>query len=251
MKYTRESLTELIHSEISKHLEKEHFIRIERDGDVFYKRHFDWGWDYCSLNRVLFLETHIEFGINISRRYNFIEEIWQEFASLLNINYVDSNYDLMNTIIVNHGNSAEEIKQKAYFDGSLRFEISEQGLTEVPEAIEFVMEKIFKKLNELKNIKKLDELENNMLEPPVAENPIFWVDGGFMFKRMILAKLNGNKLYEDICNLYKNRLMKATELAKTPGKEYFLNYPIVFEKIYERLKNVGPLKNLILSDKTA
>ncbi|MCK8143020.1 hypothetical protein MW871_14065 [Flavobacterium sp. I-SCBP12n] len=244
MKYTRENLTAYIDFEMSKHLEENSFLRSINDGDVFYKKEYDWGWDYCSLNRVLFLETHLQFGINFSRRYEYIEAFWQEWAELIQINYSDVN--LMTTLTVNHSNASEEIQKKKYFDGSLRFEISEKGLAEIPEAIEYVINKILIKLDFFLNLKNVDNLINSQLEPITENNEIFRRDGGFMFKRMILAKITGNNMYDAICHLYKSRFSKIIDVSKTPGKEYFLNYPIVFDKVYEKLKNVEQWENKIL-----
>lgn len=244
MKYTRENLKNFIHSEMKNKLENSMFSEYINNEIIFLEKKYSWGYDETSLPRIAFLETHLEFGINISRRYSVVEELWQDCAELIQINYTDVNS--ISTIVVNHGNASEEIKTQSYYDGSLRFEISEKGLAEIPDAIDFVMNKILEKLNLFRDLKNVDQLINNEIDPPIKENEIFWKDGAFMFKRMILAKLTGNDTYEEICDLYKSRFSKIVELAKTPGKEFFLNYPIVFEKVYERLKDIKPLDNTIL-----
>lgn len=248
MKYSKKDVTKYIYSEMSKCIEKGRYIRSESDGSIFYDKKYDWGWDYCSLNRILFLETHLEFGINISRRYNFIEDIWIDLSSQLNsLATTNSNLPLP-SIIINHGNASEEIKQKSYYDGSLRFEISEKGLSEIPEAIEFVMNKIFEKLNLFLDIRELDKYVNTQFQfDEQLHSVIYWE--GLMYKRIAIAKYANNPNYEALCDFMKASFDWYNENGKIEGQEYFLNYPIVFEKVYKRLKSVEPLKNTILSDK--
>lgn len=246
MKYTRENLTDFIHSEMKNKLENCMFSEYRNNEITFLEKKYSWGFDEISLPRIAFLETHLEFGINISRRYSVVEELWQEWAELIQINYSDVNS--MTTLVVNHGIASDEIKHKSYYDGSLRFEISKKGLAEIPDAIDFVMNKVFEILDLFRDLKNVDQLINNEIDPTIKDNEIFWKDGAFMFKRMILAKLTGNNTYEEICNLYRSRFDKIEEMSKTPGKEFFLNYPIVFDKVYERLKSIEPLENTILSD---
>lgn len=245
MKYTKENLTEFINTKIIYCLIKNHFSKHPENELINYKKSYNWGFDEFTFTRIAFLGTHLEFGISIARRYSILEEIWQDYRELINL----TNSNLSDTLYIFHGNASEEIKQKSYYDGSLRFEISEKGLAEIPEAIEFVMNKIFEKLDIFLDIKNVDKLINSELDPLPENNEIFWRDGGFMFKRMILAKLTGNNIYQEVCDFYKSRFIKILEISKTPGKEYFSNYPIVFEKVYEKLKNIQPLENTVLSDK--
>lgn len=241
MNLTREYLTKFIHAEMSKQIEKKDFIKTEIDADIFYCKTYDWGWDYCSLNRILFLDTHVEFGINITRRHEFIENLWNDFAFLINC----SCNEHMPTIIIQHGNASDEIKQKSHYDGSLRFEISEKGLAEIPEAIEFVMNKIFEKLDLFLDIRELDKYVNTQFQyDEQLHSVIYWQ--GLMYKRIIIAKLSGNSKYEELCNFMRESFDWYKENGKIEGQEYFLNYPIVFEKVYDMLKNIEQWENKTL-----
>lgn len=247
MRDLRNSITSAVYQAFSLNLEKRDFSRECKEGVDIYKRRYDWGFDQLTIPRIAFLEDNLEFGINISRRYNFIEELWQDWAEQLDIYYVNNDYDAMTTIVVNHGNASEDIRLKDFFNGSLRFKISDKDLSELTSAIDYTFQKIFEKLDLLRDVNELDALVNNMLEPPAQENQIFTADRGFMFKRMILAKLSDNEQYEQICDLYRNKLSKVDEIYKSTGKKFYLNYPVIFENIYSRLENIRPMKKTILS----
>jgi hypothetical protein len=245
--FTREGITENIHNAVKIQLEKNGFVLDITNEYNKYIKHYQWGTDYCFLPHVRFQPEHVLFSLTVHRRIDLIEKIWQEWCSLMNVNVVDPND--ITTLYVTEKNAYPEIVTQKYYDGygSFIFEISEKGLNEIKQVVDSVFnDKIILKLQELSDLAAIDKIINSDLDPPQNVNEIFNVDGGFMFKRMIFAKITGNKIYEEICDLYKSRFSKIEEIAKTPGKEYFLNYPIVFEKVYERLKSVEPLKNTIL-----
>jgi hypothetical protein len=249
--FTRESIIVEVQNAVKMQLEKNGFVfDIENEHNKYIKR-YAWGYDYCFLPHIRFQPEHILFSLTVHRRIDFIEKIWQEWCNLINVNIEDPND--ITTLYITEKNAYPEIVNEKYYDGygSFIFEISENGLQTIKEIIDNIFnEKIIYKLQELKDLKIVDKLINSDLDSPQNVNEIFNVDGAFMFKRMIFAKITGNGIYEDICKLFKSRFNKIDEIAKAPGKEYYFNYPIVFEKVYERLKNVEPLKNLILSDKT-
>lgn len=248
--FTRESITADVQNVIKRQLEKNGFVLDNENEHSMYIRNYDWGYDYCFLPQVRFYPEHITFCLAVHRRIFFIEEIWQEWSNLLNVNIEDPND--ITTLYVTEKNAYPEIVNEQYYDGygSFIFEISDKGLKIIETVIDNVFnQKIISKLIELRDLKSIDKLINSDLDSPQSVNEIINVDGGFMFRRMVIAKIAGNNIYDKICELYKNRFSKIVEIAKTPGKEYFLNYPIVFEKVYERLKNVEPFKNTILSEK--
>jgi len=247
---TREGITQQVQNAVKKLLESNSFVHdIENEHDKYVKK-YDWGCDYSFLPHIRFLPEYINFSLTIHRRINLVEEFWQEWSSLLNVG-VETPNDIT-TLYITEKNAYPEIVNEKYYDGygAFNFEISEDGLREIEDVVSFFFnQKIISKLTELRNLKSIDKLINSDLDPPQDIGEIFNVDGGFMFRRMAVAKLTGNSIYEKICELYKSRFSKITEIAKMPDKEYFLNYPIVFEKVYERLKNIEPLKNTVLSDK--
>lgn len=249
--FTRESITADVQNAVKIQLEKNGFLLDIKNEYNKYIKYYDWGHDYCFLPHVRFQSEHILFSLTVHRRIDFIEKIWQEWSNLVNVNIEDPNE--ITTLYITEKNAYPEIVNEIYYDGcgSFIFEISEKGLNSIEQIIHNIFnDRIILKLQELRDLVSVDKIINSELDSPQNVNEIFNVDGGFMFKRMIFAKITGNFIYEDICNLYKSRFNKIDEIAKTPGKEYFLNYPMVFEKVYERLKNIDPLENSILSDKT-
>jgi hypothetical protein len=70
---------------------------------------------------------------------------------------------------------------------------------------------------------------------------------GTQFKRLIIAKLAGNPIYDDLVTHYRGHYDWYTNKAKEPGSAYWGNYPNVFESLFDRLKKVEPLKNPVVS----
>lgn len=250
--FTREGITQLVQNVVRTQLENNGFVCDNENEHNKYLKKYDWGYDYSFLPHVRFLPEHINFSLTVHRRINAIEEFWQEWSSLLNVGIDNPNE--ITTLYITEKNAYPEIVNEKYHDGygAFSFEISEEGLDKIESVIDFCFnQKIMAKLADLRNFKNIDRLINSDLDPPQNIGEIFNVDGGFMFRRMAVAKLTSNGIYEKICDLYKNRFSKITEIAMVPGKEYFLNYPIVFEKVYERLKRIEPLSNTILSNEAA
>lgn len=64
---------------------------------------------------------------------------------------------------------------------------------------------------------------------------------GTEFKRLIIAKLTGNPIYDQLVELFSSSYNWYKEQAKESKSEYWGNYPEVFEILFERLKDVQPL----------
>ena len=95
---------------------------------------------------------------------------------------------------------------------------------------------------------KYNDIRN--LDAFVNENPEYYFEvihlmtgEGFPYKKMIIAKLAGNKNYEAVCNAMWQRLSNIETVQCDVPKEKYLS---VYEKIYERLKTVDPLSNPVL-----
>lgn len=248
---TRDNITTDVQNIVKSQFEKNGFVLdIENEYGKYVKK-YEWGYDYSFLPHVRFLPEHINFNLTVYKRINLIEEIWQEWSNLLNVSIEDPND--ITTLYITEKNAYSDIINEKYYDGygSFIFEISNQGLSKVETIIDNIFnQKIIVKSNELTDLKNIDKLINSDLDAPQNIGEVFNVDSGFMFRRLAVAKFTKNEIYEKICKLYKSRFEKIEELAKTPGKEYFVNYPIVFEKVYERLKNVEPLSNMIYHTNT-
>jgi hypothetical protein len=215
------------------------------DSDVLIHR-YSWGVDRLSLPGIHFHPEHIHFSLAIDRRINAIEELWQEWHNLVNVNVADP--DLISTVYISHKNSYPEITREKFYDGFgfLQFPIDKSLESNLTTALSLIFEKMKIKATELNDLKNIDRRINAKPDPPSDINDFFFIDGALMFKRIILAKLTNNPIYEQMCDTYRDRFGKIEEISKKPGKEYYLNYPGIFEALYTRLANTAPLSSTIL-----
>jgi hypothetical protein len=225
-------------------------MEFNKESNFFYLiNNQSWGYDYTTLPNVKFTPETIRLSIVIHRRINSLEEIWQDYASLLNVNY-DNKTDIT-TLRVSHLSAYPEIIKEQYYDGygTLEFKIEKDIIDNViPKVLSFLIkDKIIPCLNKFNDLKHIDKIFNSSLDPSQELFDYTINHDGFIFKRMVVAKLVGNPRYEEICNHIKSRFPAVLETAKQPGKEYYANYPIVFDTVYERLKDVKPLDNTELA----
>lgn len=125
-----------------------------------------------------------------------------------------------------------------YYEREATEEGVEQLAVDFFKAIEAYVIPTFDKYN---NIQLLDACINETPEWYFEVIHLF-TGNGLQYKKMIIAKLAGNKDYELVCEAMKRRILNTNSKGKI-SKETFLS---VYEKIYERLKNVKPLANPIL-----
>lgn len=126
-----------------------------------------------------------------------------------------------------------------YYVGKATEEGVEQMAIEFFNVIKLHIIPVFDKYN---NIQLLDRLINET--PKCFYEVIHLFTGvGLEYKKMIIAKLAGNKDYELICEVMKQRILEKKVTGGRVTKETFLS---VWERIYERLKKVEPLANPIL-----
>jgi hypothetical protein len=247
--FTREGITEDIQNAVKIQLEKNGFVHDIENEHNKYIKYYSWGYDYCFLPHVRFQPEHILFSLTVHRRIDFIEKIWQEWHNLININIEDSND--ITTLYVTEKNAYPEIINKSFYDGygSFIFEISEKGLSEVENVLELcINQKIIPKLNSYNDLNSLNYFINNNFQ--FSEDIHGFLNhNGLIYRRIIIARLTSFSEYENLCNYFRDSFDWYIENGRIEGQEYFLNYPIVFEKVYERLKNIEPLKNTILSEK--
>lgn len=247
----RQSIIMKVHEATANELLKNGFVYgIQNDWPKYMKK-YAWGYDYCFLPQVRFEQTHIAFNLTVHRRIDMIETVWQGSSNLLNIS-IENPYDIT-TLYVTEKNSYPQIVDQSYYDGrgAFRFEISEESFDDMQQIIQFVFnDKMIINLDRYRDLKAIDRLINSDLDPPQNINEIFSVDGGLMFKRMAVAKYVGNSIYDSICALYLSRFSKISEIASEPGKEYFLNYPKVFNEVYKKLEQVNPLDVTVLSSQS-
>jgi len=124
--------------------------------------------------------------------------------------------------------------------GWLCFDISDKGFEQFKKVLRYIIsELLIPELEKFHSIELLDKMINSKIE--ITENDKHIVNSfqGFIFRRIIIAKFNNNPLFEEICDYTRSYFPQILELSKRPGKEYFKNYPFVFEEVYKRLKNIS------------
>lgn len=247
--FTREDITLVVQNAVKTQLEKNGFVLDIDNEHNKYIKHYNWGYDYCFLPHVRFQPEHIVFSLTFHRRIDFIEKIWQEWCNLINVNIVDPND--ITTLYITEKNAYPEIINESYYDGngSYIFEISEKELSEVENVLDFcVNQKIIPKLYSYNDLDSLNHFINTNFQ--FSEDVQGFLNyNGLIYRRIIIAKLTSFERYENLCDSFRESFDWYNENGKIEGQEYFLNYPIVFEKVYERLKSIEPLGNTILSDK--
>lgn len=178
------------------------------------------------------------FSYGYKRRYSLIEEIWDDFLPAIEpkanqnpITLSISQDDFVNSFTNN------SLSEQSYFP------INQNGIKKSIDLFINNFElKIIPFLPTTLNINWLDKYANHPIDLTPTKTK-FISSRGFFFRKMIIAKLAGNPHYEEICIWVRNRFYNAS--IKQPEKDYDKQV-IVIDKIYERLKNVSPLKNSTL-----
>ena len=93
---------------------------------------------------------------------------------------------------------------------------------------------VLPRLDEYSNINKLDAIAN-------ADDKAFSLGNEFHFRKLVIAKLAGNKMYEEIyaelCKMYEQLILSE------PHDDYYRTALSVIQKIHDRMKNVQSLVN--------
>jgi hypothetical protein len=135
-----------------------------------------------------------------------------------------------------------KIKWRRMID-PLDVEPTEDGINElVGKFLDTIKLHIIPTFDKYNNIQLLDAFINERPDYFFEVMHLF-PDRGFNYKKMIIAKLAGNKDYELVCDAVRQYII-TTEYAQgdLPMEKYYS----VYEKIYERLKTVEPLANPVL-----
>ncbi|MCH2232190.1 MAG: hypothetical protein MK078_18015 [Crocinitomicaceae bacterium] len=187
------------------------------------------------------------FEINIlgSCSIKNVETFWIEYKPLVSpkmlVKDLSENEPLHYPATYNFSYSLERVLDKfpSNVNGKwLSFEISESGIAEFKEVANFIIENDY--TDQIKNplsIEKLDSDVNSTIEIGKLENYLIHKDG-FIYRRMIIAKLNKNQLFDEICDYHRSAFPQYLEIAKQPGNEFLKNIPEVFEKVYAKLRGL-------------
>lgn len=131
----------------------------------------------------------------------------------------------------------EKFPQNVKETGWLTFEISDNGIEEFKEVIKYIIEQdLIPKLENVRSLQILDNQLNSSIELDNFEQYNI-NDNGVLLRRIIIARLTNNPLYEEICKHERSFFPDYIEASKEIGYEYFKNIPIVFEEVYNRLKS--------------
>jgi hypothetical protein len=220
-----------------------------------------YGYINFSLNRAYVLNesNQVSIGLNATVRITLIENYWDDFAVELGIFqptlehiFITENLRKLEgpeTFIFGsphylkegvHYKNIEERKNKFSY-----FTLSTEGFRQIEEKYRWIYHDLFlPKLKETLDIKFLDSTINDKVKYlGGSSDDYFLALGGMQFRRMALAKLSGNPLYEDICDWNREVCKKIEAIPYENQNAFQKNFKKVFETVYERLKSVEPLKN--------
>lgn len=181
------------------------------------------------------LERRLMFNVSGGRKIYFIDKFIEPYLHLL-IPYIKGAN--ANKILFSFGsddqfqrNTDTVILQDEYVYEKLKVRVL------------YLNSAVKKNLDTFSNIRILDSLANEKVNSSKISPGNIGL--GIYFHKMILAKLSGNNMYDDI---YKNYVeILEREIAKQ--KESFAKanaYLSVTKRLYDDLKNVHPLENPIL-----
>jgi hypothetical protein len=206
-------------------------------GDVFlhkshvYEREFPRAVDHIIVDIQVHAEMKRMFGrIQASKRYNLIEDFFDP-----------EDITKTNGIV---GKFATIYLSTDYYSNH-RDEFSEQKVNEDPEAlvsyfISFIETNISPALTLYDNIRVLDAKVNASLTS-MGNIAASGYNGHY---KMVIAKLAGNPIYDELYKFIVERFEKA--IKDRPDGEKYRGYLEVTHKMNEKLRDVSPLKDGML-----
>ena len=224
----------------------------------------NWGYVSFNFGRGFVNLTSNEFScaLNAQVRIIQIEKFWDDFAIELNLfQPVHSNGFISQKLFQLDGpityifGPQNFIKEGIHFENFedrnkkfFNFPISEIGFNQIMEKNTWIYHDLFlPKLKETLDIKFLDSTINDKVEYfGGSSDDYFLALHGLLFRRMILAKLSGNPLYEDICEWNRGICAKLDLIAEENRNAFQKNFRKVFEIVYERLRHVRPMEEIKL-----
>lgn len=206
------------------------------------------GFEQISFEDLVFWNGRFRLTYGASKRIDPVEKIWDDYfldITPLGVGKTYVNRTIyFNARILNdyQYDPANRIKWRKMED-NLDVNPTEDGVKELVakflDTINLYLIPTFDKYN---NIQLLDAFINARPDYFFEVMHLF-PDRGFKYKKMIIAKLAGNKDYEFVCEAVRQHII-TTEYVQgdLPMEKYYS----VYNKIYERLKSVQPLANPIL-----
>lgn len=190
----------------SKFLKEEIAIRfsgfMESYGYIREKKAFRWikhppfGWDDLRI-RFIYKKTEYTMELEACRRFEAVESILGPFFQMPNY-YRNDGTDVTLAFCAN------KVDKINYIARGYNFTASDYEQSLIQMQSDFSV-KIYPILEETNSLEKLNNFINN--PPNTFEEKVYFfpLDGGTLFRKMILAKLVNNH-YDEVCSFVFNRL---------------------------------------------
>ncbi|MGB4959194.1 MAG: hypothetical protein WBO36_06950 [Saprospiraceae bacterium] len=222
----------------------------------------DWGFVNLNFGRGFVNLSLNEFScaLNAEIRITEIENIWDDFSIELELFHpVHSDGYISDRLLQIDGPSTFFFSPKNYliegidyFGNELNrrskynlFPITDIGFNQLEEKYTWIFHDLFlPKLKETLDIKFLDSTINDKVEMIDGTDSDFFLNvHGLIFRRIILAKLSSNPLYNDICDYHISKMPSIIEMSEKYQMPHLKKYPEVLESVIERLKGVKPMSD--------
>lgn len=209
-------------------------------------RYFDKGQDkiapaHIQYNHAYGLFFKSEF---VAKRFNVIEDIWEDLQPSMKI-YQSKNRC---TIHLSMEECYPEVRFEPFYDKNRRgigSEATLKGVKQYMEVIRVILhEKMLPVLDKYSDLKEIDKVVNSSLEF-TQENSGFLGGDGSAFKRLIIAKLVNNPLYEDIYLYHKTLTENYIKSVQGELDDFNKSRIAALHTVYERLKDVKSLENTV------
>jgi hypothetical protein len=223
----------------------------------FVYAYTNWGYVqfHLGLSQYSKHSDHFKVSLNASVRIIEVEKYWDDMSSLLGfginpeVEYKNDGLKFLDgqeTYIMGPlscFNSIDELHEALPM-----FKISKEGFENLENTFRlFYYEKFIPKLKETLDLKFLDSTINSKVEYLGGNSSDYFLNiVAILLRRMVLAKLTNNPLYEEICEFNRGIVKKLNNIPLENRNNYQKNFPEVFEKVYNRLKTVKPLENYVL-----
>ncbi|MDF1550047.1 MAG: hypothetical protein P1P88_19635 [Bacteroidales bacterium] len=179
-------------------------------------------------------ERKIVFNITAARKFKIIEDYLELYVSLLiPFNIHNAKIDS----IINYTISLDDEFTRA---NKTVVEVDNYNNNILKKSVLSNIELAIKELDALSDIRVLDKLANEKLNDS-AVNPRN-IGSGIYYHKMIIAKLAGNKMYEEIYKYFIDVLEKDIAKQTKYSEESKVHIKIT-NQLYEDLKSVKPLEN--------
>jgi len=226
-------------------VEKVHMETAARFGFDNLTRNTKWGSDSFvrSQINVFHARGYFQIGFSLNRHISFLENVWLQFAPMINVDYVDINR--IPSFSIQEKYAFPDLIHQDFGVpeyGPFKFPINKSGISDLGEKLAYVWsEYIEPKAYELLDLSLLDEMINSRIDEP--KKHIFNKDG-LTYRRLALAKLVGNPMLDHLIEKEKSHFPEYEAVSHEPGLEYFKNFPLVFDKVLDNIKQLPSVKHL-------